>query len=441
MRIDADKTWRAGMSAVDITPDEPIWLSGWGNRTSPSSGVSQRIFVKVLALQFRDDPISILLSSDLMAYSVDFVAAMMQFAEQRFGIERARVVLCATHNHSAPVTTNVLPLYYDLTEQQRTVITRYTSGLCDRFNEAIHLAIEDMTFARIDFGQNVTGFATNRRRSRPDGQSLPQVVDQDVPVLSVRRSSGELRGVVFGYACHTTTVNDGTINGDYAGFAQAELEALHPGTVAMFVAGCGGDAGPNPRWRQGFGALYGHVLAQAVNDVVTDATAIPSEPVCGPLHAAAGIATLSLQPPPDRAALQAMLPGRKGMQLREVQYQIAQLDAGKPLASEYPYPVQVWRFGSGHTFVILSSEVVVDYSLRFKQMYGPESTWVMAYANEHIAYIPSLRVLNEGGYEGTEGMMECGFPCPFSAGVEQTIVDQVETLYSRAEVKHPDARK
>src|SRR5689334_15610631 len=109
------------MSAVDITPEEPIWLSGWSNRESPSTGVSQRIFVKVLALQSGNDPITILLSSDLMAYSVEFVAQMIQIAKDQFGVDRARIALCATHNHSAPVTTNVLPLYYVFDDKQLDV--------------------------------------------------------------------------------------------------------------------------------------------------------------------------------------------------------------------------------------------------------------------------------------------------------------------------------
>jgi len=424
------------MSAVDITPVEPIWLSGWSNRESPSAGVSQRIFVKVLALQSGDDPITILLSSDLMGYSVEFVAEMVNIAEKQFGIDRARIALCATHNHSAPVTTNVLPLYYVFDEKQLEVVKRYTELTVRKFTEAIGKAIADLAPAELSFGQNVAGFATNRRRSRPpEGVFLPQVVDQDVPVLMVKRATGELRGLVFGYACHTTTVNDGTINGDYAGFAQAELESLHPGAVAMFIAGCGGDAGPNPRWRKGFGELYGHVLAQAVEDVLTGHMGIASEPVTGPLNAGDATVTLHFQPPPDRQTLQAMLPGRKTMQLREVQYQIAKLDAGEPLASEYPYPLQVWRFGSGHTFVILSSEVVLDYSLKFKQSFGCDTTWVMAYANEHIAYIPSQRILTEGGYEGAAGMMECGFPGPFTGDIESTIVDKVETLYRQTEPK------
>lgn len=432
MSSNAPSDWQAGLSAVDITPEEPIWLSGWSHRTTPSKGVSCRIFVKVLAIRQPDETISILLSSDLMAYSAGFVEEVAAVAKRKFGIDRALLVLCASHNHSAPVTSNVLPLYYEFTEQQQRVIERYSDGLCDKFIEAIQLALDDLAPASIEFGQNIAGFAINRRRYRLGGQSRPGPVDHDVPVMCIRRPSGQVRGIVFGYACHTTCVRDDTINGDYAGFAQAELQAMHPGAVAMFIAGCGGDAGPQPRYRKGLGEAYGHILAVAVDDVIRGDSVFPLEPMKGPLAAAGGTATLHLQPPPDRKELEAMLPGREGVRLREVQHQLARLDAGKSLINEYPYPVQVWRFGSGHTFVIMSSEVVVDYSLRFKQMYGFEKTWVMAYANEHIAYIPSRRVLEEGDYEGTLGMMECGFPSPFTSDVERTIVSKVDTLWNEA---------
>lgn len=426
--------WHAGLAAVDITPEEPIFLAGWSHRTEPSEGVSQRIFVKALALGHAGDrAVSVLVSSDLLAYSVEFVDEITRIARERFGIDRARLVLCASHSHSSPVTTNVLPMYYELTDQQTEVVQRYSDGLRDKFIEAIGRAIDDMGPATIEYGQSMAGFAINRRRYRVQGRPRPGPVDHDVPVLCIRRPLGEVRGIVFGYACHTTSVRDGKVNGDYAGFAQAELEALYPGAVAMFIAGCGGDQGPQPRYHEGLGQTYGHILALAVDEVIRGNSVFPSEPLVGPLGASAGIATLHLQPPPSREELLAMLPDCTGIRLREVQHQLARLDAGQPLITEYPYPVQVWRFGSGHTFVILSSEVVVDYALRFKQIYGFDKTWVMAYANEHIAYIPSRRVLEEGDYEGTLGMMENGLPSPFTPDVESTIIHKIEALWYEAE--------
>jgi hypothetical protein len=67
--------------------------------------------------------------------------------------------------------------------------------------------------------------------------------------------------------------------------------------------------------------------------------------------------------------------------------------------------------------------VVVDYSLRLKKELGP--LWVTGYANDVMAYIPSLRVLKEGGYEGATSMVYYGMPTVWSPRVEDLIVAAV----------------
>src|SRR5205085_6533432 len=89
---------------------------------------------------------------------------------------------------------------------------------------------------------------------------------------------------------------------------------------------------------------------------------------------------------------------------------LAELEKGIPLRASYPYPVQVWQFGPDLSLVTLGGEAVVDYSLRLKRELGRDETWVAAYANDVMAYIPSLRVLKEGGYEGGGSMPIYGLP-------------------------------
>jgi len=57
--------------------------------------------------------------------------------------------------------------------------------------------------------------------------------------------------------------------------------------------------------------------------------------------------------------------------------------------------------------------------------------WVAAYSNDVPAYIPSLRVLNEGGYEGATAMIPYGQPGPFGAAVEEIIAEKVDELIQR----------
>ena len=93
--------------------------------------------------------------------------------------------------------------------------------------------------------------------------------DHDVPVLKVANASGGLMAVLFGYACHATVLDGYEFCGDYPGFAQAELQREHPGSVALFFAGCGGDQNPLPRRKVDLARQYGRDLANAVADVLT----------------------------------------------------------------------------------------------------------------------------------------------------------------------------
>ena len=73
-----------------------------------------------------------------------------------------------------------------------------------------------------------------------------------------------MRALVFGYACHNTTLSDYEFCGDYAGFAQQYVEETHPGTTAMFVVGCGADQNPTPRRTMEWAQQHGRALANAV---------------------------------------------------------------------------------------------------------------------------------------------------------------------------------
>src|SRR5262249_54772120 len=106
------------------------------------------------------------------------------------------------------------------------------------------------------------------------------------------------------------------------------------------------------------------------------------------------------------------------------------LDEGKKIDDAYPhYPVQVWRLGS-ICWVALGGEVVVDYSPRLKRELRAEgrAVWVAAYANDVMAYIPSERVLREGGYEGDTSMVGYGQPSKWAAGLEDRIVGKAKAL-------------
>jgi hypothetical protein len=96
----------------------------------------------------------------------------------------------------------------------------------------------------------------------------------------------------------------------------------------------------------------------------------------------------------------------------------------------------VWRLGEVR-WVFLGGEVVVDYAIRLKKNLGSANTWVTAYANDVMAYIPSLRVLKEGGYEGRDAMVYYGQPGAWSEKVEDQVIEGIRQVLSQVETSTP----
>jgi hypothetical protein len=426
----ASAAWQAGVAKADITPTELVPLAGYGGKTRMSERVEHAIWLKALALKDDAGAVSVIVTADLVGLSDKMIAVIAKNAAEKHGVARERLILNASHNHSCPVTEDVLWLYYEFTPEEAAAKDRYTRMVYAKYDEVIGAAIAALKPAELSFDQGLAGVAVNRRRSRgPESRALGGQVDQDVPVIAVK-SGTEFKAIVFGYSCHTTALGGLSINGDYAGFAQLELEKSFPGCVAMFVQNCGGDANPLPRIRgrdaeaTTLAGMYGHILAEAVSQVI----AAPMKPLSGPLKVAMGETELMLQPGLPLDELKQRVANLTGMPKREFEHFIRQYETLGAPPDRVKYPIQVWRIGAEFTFIALTGETVVDYSLKFKATYGWNNTWVCGYNNDLTSYIPSLRVLKEGGYEGVTGMFEYGHRAPYKETVEERITTKVGEL-------------
>ena len=419
--------WRAGVATRVITPNEPIWLSGYEERSRPHEGVLRDLYVKALALEDETGRASLLVTADILGFTREAGAAVAERCLRQFGISRDRLVLNASHTHSAPVIDPpTWPEHELMPAAQFAVVKRYTASLVDRTVEAAAEALKNLAAARLRFAQGFAAIGVNRRRA-VIGRNLPGQVDQDVPVLAVELADGKLLAVVAGYACHATVLNTYPVNGDWPGFAQEEIERRHPGTVAMYVQGCAADINPLPRRSVTLAKTYGQILDAAVEDVLRSEMSV----ISGPLRTSYGTVDLPFHDVPHRAQLEQDLTAHEDYRRWRAKRMLAILDHGGKLPDHYAYPVQVWRFGGNLKFIALGGEVVSDYSLRLKRLHGFEDTWVAAYSNDVFGYVGSRRVLTEGGYEG--GDANTNFPGPFSGAVEELIVEKALDLMRRTQ--------
>lgn len=422
--------WMAGVATVDVTPHESIFMKGYGSRSRPSEGIRQHLYVKALALRDTTGATAVLVTSDLHSYTrrmSDTIAAAVQ---QQYGLPRDRLMLNGSHTHSGPAVTAEPQLRpaENINPEQEAVIRRYTARILDQIVDLIGRALHDVSPAQLSYAQGSAGFGVNRRRVRAGMRHLPEVVDQDVPVLNVRGMDGAPRAIVFGYACHATSAPaDYQISADWPGYAQAAIEAAFPGATAMFLNGCGADCDPMPRSMEDLPQRHGETMAVAVGQVARR----QMRSLIGPLTTAFDYADLPFQTPPTREALDLRLKTDTGIRARHTRLLLGILEREGRIDDHYPYPVQVWQFGTGLTLIALGGEPVVDYALRFKAEYGWEDTWVAGYSNDVMGYIPSLRVLKEGGYEAGEAMINYGRPGPLASGAEEVIAKKVRELVAR----------
>ncbi|MEX2141366.1 MAG: neutral/alkaline non-lysosomal ceramidase N-terminal domain-containing protein [Pirellulales bacterium] len=431
-----DFRYRAGTAKVKITPEEPGYLLAY-DQHQKAEGVESELWTRALALEDADGQIVVLVSADILGFNPSLARAIRQDAQKRFGLKDGQLLLAASHTHNGPVLPEnpSLEIYHNFTDEEAKVIHAYAEVLRAHVLDAVGKALGELRPARLSWGRGQATFGANRRRSlNPNGPT-----DPDVPILSVDSPDGRPIAVVFSYACHLTTVMASHFvkySADYAGVAAEELERKRPGGTALFIAGCGGDINPDPMGKIEYVRLHGRTLAEEVERVLARREGL--RPLRGPLSASFREIELPLDKPPPRELLERLRDHKSAEQRRHAQAMLRAIEKGD-LPSAVPYPILVWRFGSDLTLVGLSGEVCVDYALRLKRELGSERTWIAGYANQVPCYIPSDRVLAEGGYEAGWGaslgravasgsMSRYGWPVPFAPGLEDRIVKATREL-------------
>ncbi|MBU6303213.1 MAG: neutral/alkaline non-lysosomal ceramidase N-terminal domain-containing protein [Verrucomicrobia bacterium] len=393
--------WKAGAARVVVTPPKLLWMAGYAGRNKPAEGKVQDLFAKALALEDGTGNRLVVVTLDLIGVPRELRLDIAERVRETHGLPAANLILNASHTHSGPQLRTRPPTPAELEDGKTAGALEYTEKLKGDLCRVIDEAIAGLAPARLTWNKARCGFAMNRRRDftlpagHPNADKAPNPdgpVDHEVPALRVEGADGRVKAVLFGYACHNTCLGFYNYCGDYAGFAQQYLEEHRPDFVALFLTGCGADQNPYPRRSDVVPGVTDLELAmqhgRSLSNAVEVAITANPRPVGGPIRAA---------------------------------YEEIPLAYAKADRAPHLYPVQVIRFGGDLVLITLGSEVVVDYSLRFKKEFaGPAGVWVAGYSNDYNGYIPSLRVLREGGYEAATGWAE---------SVESRIAEAVHRLH------------
>jgi len=416
----ADQDRSVGVAKVDITPDYPVRLSGYGGRREESEGVAQHIWAKALAIGADADEPAVLITVDNCGIPETMRAEVAAHLAAKAGIKPDRFAICFSHTHCGPCLAGALVNIFstDVPPAHQTSIDRYSRELTAKLEQVALAALADRKPGRLSWAVGSVSFARNRRA--PWGGP----VDHSLPVMFVHSPEGALRAVFANYACHATTLSFNKIHGDWPGTSMQAIERDHPGVIALIGIGCGADQNPHPRGTEELAVQHGEELAAEVSRLLKG----ERKPLRGKLGCTGKSLTLPLDPLPSREEWQKIAAGTLKPAAYAAQKNLARLDRGEKLPTELPYRVQCWTFGNDLAMLFLPGEVTVDYALRLKVEFDPSRLWVNGYSNDALCYIPSRRVLAEGGYEGGLAMVYYDRPNKFATGLEDRIIGAAHDL-------------
>ena len=421
--LNGDPGWKAGIVRARITPKDSLWMGGYAFRKHQAKEKLSDLWAKVLAIEDKNGKQAVLITIDLVGLPKTFSDCIRDSLLKKYNLSRDQILLNASHTHSGPVLQGNLADIYPMDEVQCGKVDRYTRYLENRIVTLVDKALKSMKPVWLYSGNGGTRFQVNRRNNHEKTLTAQTELkgpnDYAVPVLKVVDRRGKLKAVAFGYACHGTVLNGYEWSGDYMGFAQTELEKSHRGVTALFFQGAGGDQNPLPRRSVPLARQYGGELACAVERVLREKMK-PLDPV---LMTAYSEIELPLEDPPSMEELAVTARDSSGYIQRWGQRLLNKTENGETLQTAYPYPLEVWKLGSQLIFA-LGGEPTIEYAIRLKQLFGQDS-FVMGYSNDVMAYIPSVTILKEGGYEGYTSQIAFGLPSRWRLTIEEQIFQEI----------------
>jgi hypothetical protein len=288
--------------------------------------------------------------------------------------------------------------------------------------------IKSLEPVTLSTGNGGTRFQVNRRNNKEAQINYQTELngpnDYAVPVIKVENLKGELEAILFGYACHPTVLSDYQISGDYAGFAQIALEKMYPGTTALFFQGAGADQNPLPRRSVPLAKQYGNELAGAVERVLNEDMKV-LEGSLSTAYSEIDLTYAKSVPTMEelKDIISGVTTGYPQYLIENAKVLLSKLEKGEALSATYPYPVQAWKLGDQPIFTF-GGELLVGYSLELKKIFGPD-IFVMGYSNDVMGYIPTKKVLAEGGYEANRSPI---FTTQWAASIEDHIISEAIKL-------------
>ncbi len=395
---------QAGVARIDITPRQPVVLSGYASRTNLSQGVHDPLSARAVAFE-QDGKRLLLISVENVGFYQDTAEPLRQPILDACRLQPSELLLCAIHTHSAPTLTFA-------TENEPPSNVAYTKELQKKLADVARTAFERLAAVRLGVGTGYSPVGANRRETIRDNAGRTKIVlgrnptartDREVQVLKlVDADRGALRGVVFAYATHSTSLGPRNylVSGDIHGLAAQFLERyLGEGVVTTAFAGASGNIDPWYRVLPGFNTTNGWIP-----EPVLLGTLLGEEVA----HVLPTIQTFSTDSPIRTAMKTIDVPGKPGD------------DAPSTAAGQPAHFILTVASLGDLALVGLGGEVFDQIGEAIKAASPFPHTFILTHCNAAGGYLPTRDSYPEEGYEVRSS--------PFGPGADERVIEETTRM-------------
>ncbi len=228
-----------GISKELITPAVSTSIIGFGTvYGQPFENIHDDIYCRTLLLCDDQGKQSIIMGFDLLFHDSSLQNTLRDYAVEKYHIDRDCLIVNYSHTHFAPAVWG-----YDFVWTN----PEYEAFVIERAKMCIDRAYLNIREGTIEYGAVEGMWNMNRRLPDEDGvyrlrPNIDGERDLSLYFLCLKDNDGRVRGILANYACHPSNFNQyHSISSEYPGRLCAALEYKFYGATAVFCQGAGAD--------------------------------------------------------------------------------------------------------------------------------------------------------------------------------------------------------
>lgn len=412
------------VSRVDITPVMAVYMDGYGARNGLSRGVHDSIYVNSMLL--KDNGHSLLIISiDILSIKREKADEIKQKITEKYGLPEQNILIHAIHVHSGPGLAAKLI---------RGCVREYVDFFDEQVMKSVDMCFKNMKTGTLYYGEGETYIGMSRRQRAGDEVRLapaPDVpVDRKLGVAAVKDENGKIAAVIFNCACHPATMGGDNylISAEFPGMARKAIEEKYPGAISLFIQGACGDINPavisrGTEYRQAYFSdveFLGMILANDVSHVIR--YGLKKVEPSFDFH----LRSLTLPIGEYRMdCFRKMSESGQEYQQKYGKYMLEKIEKGEEM-KEVKYNLGIIRLASNLKIITLEGEVCNEFGVWIREFDPTVNMMIAGYSNGHKSYLPTKRILEEGGYEATVTYCWAEYPGPYADNVQDIVLNAVK---------------